>query len=168
MAGKESVRLNKGIIFVPVYLIGGIFLAFISVFISKGLGDYNTYKSHSWIETEAHFVSSEAYQKLVRRRKHTGTTRYHTVPVTRYRWQYCYEVNGGQYFYITDNHTGSEPERQNRGIMVAEDDPNLYLQYANEGTLKVMLVFGFVIVILGGLVVVGLIFVCKKLQKKIS
>lgn len=159
MAGKGSVRLNKGLVFVPVYFIGGIFLVFISVFISKGLGDYNTYKSHSWIETEAHFVSSEAY----RRHKHTGTTRYH---VTRYRWQYCYEVNGGQYFYITDNHTGSEPERQNQGIMVAEDDPNLYLQYANEGTLKVMLVFGFVIVILGGLVVVGLIFVCKKLQKK--
>lgn len=109
---------------------------------------------------------SEEYQHSVRRLNHTGVIRYRTVQVTRYRWQYCYEINGEQYFYITDNHMESQPESQNQSIMVATDDPFTYLRYANGGTLTVMLVFGLVIIVLGGFVIVGLIIVSIKLQKK--
>lgn len=163
MAGKGSAKTKM---IVPIYFIAGIFLTFISVFLLKSLGDYRIYKSHSWIETEARFVSSEEYQHSVRRRKHTGATRYRTVQETRYRWQYCYEINGEQYSYITDNHKESQPESQNQSIMVATDDPFTYLRYANGGALAVMLVFSLVIAVLGGLVIVGLIIVSIKLQKK--
>lgn len=169
MSGRGRVRAKapgNAMIFTLLYGIAGTFLIFVFVFLSKSLGDYAIYKSHSWIETEARFEYSEEYQQSVRRRKHTGVAKYRTVQVTRYRWQYSYEINGGQHYFTIDGKKESQPERQTRSIMVAADDPSIYLQYKNGGTLKAMLAFCVIIAVFGGLVIVGLIIILRKIQRK--
>lgn len=165
--GRVKMKnLKKVSFFMPIYYVVGIFIAFIGVFISVGLKDYSIYNSHSWMETEAHFVNSEEYQKLDRQRKHTGSNRYHTVSVTRYRWEYSYEINGRQYYFTIDNKKENEPERQTKDIIVAEDDYSLYLTYSSGENLKVMLIFFAVIGILAGSVIVVLIVIERKLLRK--
>ncbi|MDE7288574.1 MAG: hypothetical protein K2N71_03595, partial [Oscillospiraceae bacterium] len=99
MKNKRSLKI---LAFMPLYALAVTFACVIVVSIFKGLGDYNTYKSHSWIETEARFAGSEAYQTTekigVRRRGRTRSS----VIVTRYKWEYQYEINGGSHSFIID------------------------------------------------------------------
>lgn len=142
---KSKTNITKRLLFLPIYAAAVIFISFIGVFISKGLGDYSTYKAHSWIETEARFSGSEAYQKLEsRRNRSSGHT--HSYHVTRYKWEYCYELDGEQYFFTIDNKQKSEPENSVRKIIAAEDDHSLHLLYGSGGVLMFMLVFGALII----------------------
>lgn len=142
---KSKTNVKKRLLFFPLYAAAVIFISFIGVFISKGLNDYSTYKAHSWIETEAHFSGSEAYQKLESRRNHSsGHT--HSYRVTRYKWEYCYELDGEQYYFIIDNNQKSEPENPVRKIIAAEDDHSLHLLYGSGGVLMFMLVFSAFII----------------------
>lgn len=169
MAGGKgnNIRVSgNGIAFIIIYGAIVIIAIMIFVFLSKSLGDYRIYKSHSWVETEARFVNAEEYQKTVRRRSYTGTNRYRVSQETRYRWRYSYEVNGSRYSYITDGHQEGQPNKPTRGILVAADNASVYLQYGSEGALKFVQVFSWGITIVGGLIIVGLIFLLRYLQKK--
>lgn len=134
---KSKTNIKKRLLFFPLYAAAVIFISFIGVFISKGLNDYSIYKAHSWIETEAHFSGSEAYQKLESRRSANG--HHHSFHVTRYKWEYCYELDGKQYYFTIDNNQKSEPENPVRKIMAAEDDHSLHLLYGSGGVLIFML-----------------------------
>lgn len=134
---KSKTNVKKRLLILPVYAAAVIFISLIGVFISKGLNDYSIYKAHSWIETEARFSGSEAYQKLRRRRSSNG--HHHSFHVTRYKWEYCYELDGEQYYFTIDNKQKSEPENPVRKIMAAEDDHSLHLLYGSGGVLVFML-----------------------------
>lgn len=163
MKNKRSLKI---IAFMPLYALAVIFAGFIAVFILKGLGDYNTYKSHSWIETEARFAGSEAYQTTERigPRRH-GRTR-SSVTVTRYKWEYQYEINGGSHSFIIDKRKESSPENPTKHIIVAEDDNSIYLSYKNGGALKAMLViFPLVGLLMFSVVLAAILALRKKLLK---
>lgn len=159
MKNKRAVKI---IAFMPLYALAVIFASFIAVFIFKGLGDYNTYKSHSWIETEARFAGSEAYQttEKIGPRRH-GRTR-SSVIVTRYKWEYSYEINGAEHSFIIDKRKESSPENPTKYIIVAEDDNSLYLSYKNGGALKAMLIIFPLIGILMLLPVLAAILALRK------
>lgn len=161
----KNKRLLKIIAFMPLYALAVIFASFIAVFIFKGLGDYNTYKSHSWIETEARFAGSEAYQTTERiGSRHKGRTR-SSVTVTRYKWEYCYEIDGTEHSFIIDKRKESSPENPIKYIIAAEDDNSLYLSYKNGGVLKAMLIiFPLVGILMFSLVLVGILSLRKRLS----
>lgn len=142
MKGKSNI--TKRILFLPIYVAAVIFILFVGVFISQGLKDYSIYKAHSWIETDAHFSGSEAYRKSESRRKANG--RHYTIHVIRYKWEYCYELNGEQHYFTVDNRQESEPENPVRKIIAAEDDHSLHLLYGSGGVLVFMLVLGAFII----------------------
>lgn len=156
---KSKTNVTRRLLFVPLYAAAVIFISFIGVFISKGLNDYSTYKSHSWIETEARFSGSEAYQKLESRRSANG--HHHTFRVTRYKWEYCYELDGEQYYFIMDNKQKSEPENPVKKIMAAEDDHSLHMLYGSGGVLMFMLV-------LSAFIIASVIFIVLCITIKIS
>ncbi|MBD5138218.1 MAG: hypothetical protein HDT24_02770 [Ruminococcus sp.] len=157
---KSKTNVTKRILFFLIYAAAVIFISFIGVFISQGLNDYSIYKAHSWIETEAHFSGSEAYQKTEHRRNHSsGHT--HSFRVTRYKWEYCYELDGEQHYFTVDNKKESEPENPVRKIIAAEDDHSLYLRYGSGGVLVFMLV-------LGALIIASVIFAALCITIKVS
>lgn len=166
MKNKRSLKI---IAFMPLYVLAVIFVSFIAVFITKGLGDYNTYKSHSWIETEAQFTGSEAYQTTERiGSRHKGRTR-SSVIVTRYKWEYQYEINGGSHSFIIDKRKESAPENKVKYIIVAEDDNSLYLSYKNGGALKAMLViFPLIGIVMFSVVLAAILALRKKLLKSVE
>lgn len=166
MKNKRAVKI---IAFAPLYALAVIFVSFIAVFIFKGLGDYNTYKSHSWIETEARFAGSEAYQTTERiGSRHKGRTR-SSVTVTRYKWEYSYEINGTEHSFIIDKRKESAPENKVKYIIAAEDDNSLYLTYKNGGTLKAMLViFPLIGIVMFSLVLGAILALRKRLLKSVE
>lgn len=167
ITGTMKVKNPQKIaVLLPFYCIEIILVAFIAVFISVVLRDYAIYKEHSWIETESQFVNAEEYQKMVRQRRYTGVTEYRFVQQTRYRWQYCYEINGGQYYYVTDDHKENMPERQTKNIIVAEDDASLYLLYSSGENLKVSMILFGAIGVFAVAVIAVLIIVQRKLMRK--
>ncbi|MDE5859535.1 MAG: hypothetical protein K2H23_04000 [Oscillospiraceae bacterium] len=160
----KNKRIIKTIAFIPLYALAVIFASFIAVFIFKGLGDYNIYKSHSWIETEAQFVGSEEYQttEKIGPRRH-GRTR-NSVIVTRYKWEYQYEINGSSHSFTIEKKKESSPENKVKYIIVAEDDNSLYLSYKNGGVLKAMLV---IFPLIGILIFSAVLAVILALRKKL-
>ena len=165
----KNKRPLKILAFMPLYALAVIFAIIIAVFIFKGLGDYNTYKSHSWIETEARFAGSEAYQTTekigVRRR---GRIR-HSVVVTRYNWEYQYEINGSSHSFTIEKQKESSPEKPTKNIIVAEDDNSLYLSYKNGGTLKaVLIIFPLFGIVMFSLVLAAILALRKKLLKSVK
>lgn len=165
----KNKRVVKTIAFMPLYALAVIFVSFIAVFIFKGLGDYNTYKSHSWIETEARFAGSEAYQTTERiGSRHKGRTR-SSVIVTRYKWEYRYEINGAEHSFIIDKRKESAPENKVKYIIAAEDDNSLYLSYKNGGVLKAMLViFPLIGILMFSLVLAAILALRKRLLKSVE
>lgn len=166
MKNKRAVRI---IAFMPLYALAVIFLNFIAVFIFKGLGDYNTYKSHSWIETEAQFAGSEEYltTEKIGVRHHGGTR--HSVTVIRYKWEYQYEINGTSHSFIIDKRKASSPENPTKYIIAAEDDNSLYLTYKNGGTLKAMLVvFPLIGILMFSVVLAAILALRKRLLKSVE
>ena len=165
----KNKRPLKILAFMPLYALAVIFASYIAVFIFSGLGEYNTYKSHSWIETEARFVGSEAYQTTERiGSRHKGRTR-SSVIVTRYKWEYQYEINGRSHSFIIDKRKESSPEKQTKYIIVAEDDNSLYLSYKNGGVLKAMLViFPLIGIVMFSLVLAAILALRKKLLKSVE
>ncbi len=166
MKNKRAVRV---IAFMPLYALAVIFASFIAVFIFKGLGDYNTYKSHSWIETEARFAGSEEYQttEKIGVRRH-GRTR-SSVIVTRYKWEYQYEINGSSHSFIIEKKKEISPEKPTKNIIVAEDDNFLYLSYKNGGALKaVLIVFPLVGILMFSVVLAAILALRKKLLKSVE
>lgn len=166
MKNKRAVRI---IAFMPLYALAVIFLNFIAVFIFKGLGDYNTYKSHSWIETEAQFAGSEEYltTEKIGVRHHGGTR--HSVTVIRYKWEYQYEINGTSHSFIIDKRKESSPENPTKYIIAAEDDNSLYLTYKNGGTLKAMLVvFPLIGILMFSVVLAAILALRKRLLKSVE
>lgn len=153
----------------PLYALAVIFVSFIAVFITKGLGDYNTYKSHSWIETEARFAGSEEYQTTEKiGPHHKGRTR-SSVIVTRYKWEYQYEINGSSHSFIIDKRKESSPEKPTKNIIVAEDDNSLYLSYKNGGALKAMLViFPLIGIVMFSIVLAAILALRKRLLKSVE
>lgn len=166
MKNKRAVKI---IAFMPLYALAVIFLNFIAVFIFKGLGDYNTYKSHSWIETEAQFAGSEEYQTTERIGvRHKGRTR-SSVTVTRYKWEYQYEINGSSHSFTIEKKKESRPEKPTKYIIVAEDDNSLYLSYKNGGALKAMLIiFPLIGILMFSVVLAAILALRKKLLKSVE
>lgn len=134
---KKNITFKK-LAMIPLYAFAVIFVGFIAVFVVQGLGDYKIYREHSWIETEARFVGSEAYTDVKSVRKAGGGRR--SVTVTRYRWEYSYEINGETHSFTVDGKKESVPEKNIRNIIAAEDDGSLYLKYKNGGALKAVLI----------------------------
>ncbi|MDE6708998.1 MAG: hypothetical protein K2J76_00745 [Oscillospiraceae bacterium] len=166
MKNKRAIKI---IAFMPLYALAVNFSIFIAVFIFKGLGDYNIYKSHSWIETEARFAGSEAYQttEKIGPRRH-GRTR-HSVIVTRYKWEYRYEINGMEHSFTIEKKKESSPENQTKYIIVAEDDNSLYLSYKNGGALKAMLIiFPIIGIVMFSLVLAAILALRKRLLKSVE
>lgn len=162
----KNKRVLKAFVFMPLYALAVISLTFIAVFIFKGLGDYNIYKSHSWIETEARFAGSEKYQTTEKIGVHRrGGTR-HSVIVTRYKWEYRYEIDGTEHSFIIDKRKESSPKRTTKYIIAAEDDNSLYLTYKNGGVLKAMLiVFPLVGIVMFSIVLAVILALRKKLTR---
>lgn len=162
----KNKRVLKAFVFMPLYAAAVIFASFIAVFVSKGLGDYGIYKSHSWVETEARFAGSEEYkttEKIGVHRK--GKTR-HSVTVIRYRWEYRYEIDGEEHSFFIDRKKESSPEKTTKYIIVAEDDNSLYLSYKNGGALKAMLIiFPLVGLVMFSAVLAAIIALGKRLRK---
>lgn len=163
MINKRAIKI---IAYTPLYVLAVIFFSFTAVFISKGLGDYNTYKSHSWIETEARFAGSEEYKTTEKIGvHHKGRTR-SSVTVTRYKWEYRYETDGVEHSFFIDRKKESSPERTTKNIIVAEDDSSVYLAYKNGETLKAMLIiFPLVGLVMFSAVLAAIIALGKRLRK---
>lgn len=161
----KNKRALKIMAFLPLYAVFMIFFIFVIAFVVKGLGDYKIYKDHSWIETEAHFVGSERYTDTKSRRKAGGGHR--SVTVTRYRWEYSYEIDGTAHSFTIDDRKESTPEKNVRYIIAAEDDHSLYLKYKNGGALKAVLIFFHIFGVLIFALVLAAIFAFRKklLQK---
>lgn len=161
----KNKRALKILVFLPLYAVYVIFVVFVIVFVVNGLGDYKIYKDHSWIETEAKFVGSERYTDTESRRKAGGGHR--SVTVTRYRWEYSYEIDGTAHSFTIDGRKESAPEKNVRYIMAAEDDHSLYLKYKNGGALKAVLIFFPIFGVLIFALVLAAIFAFRKklLQK---
>lgn len=162
MKNKRALKIPA---FLPLYAVSVIFVVFVIVFVVNGLGDYKIYREHSWIETEAKFVGSERYTDTESRRKAGGGRR--SVTVTRYRWEYSYEIDGELHSFTIDGRKESAPEKNVRYIMAAEDDHSLYLKYKSGGALKAVLIFFPVFVVLIFALVLAAIFAFRKklLQK---
>lgn len=162
----KKERALRILAFAPLYALGFILASFIAVFVSKGLGDYGIYKSHSWIETEARFAGSEEYKTTEKVGVHRkGRTR-SSVTVIRYRWEYRYEINGTEHSFIIDKRKESSPERTTKNIIVAEDDSSVYLAYKNGGALKAMLIiFPLVGLVMFSAVLAAIIALGKRLRK---
>ena len=164
MKNKRSLKI---LAFIPLYVLTVIFVCFIAVFIFKGLGDYNIYKSHSWIETEAQFVGSEEYQTTEKiGARHKGRAR-NSIIVTRYRWVYQYEINGRPHSFIIDKRKESGPEKPTKYIIAAEDDNSIYLSYKNGGALKATLIFFSIAgILLFSAVLAAILALRKKLPRR--
>lgn len=166
MKNKRSLKI---IAFMPLYALAVIFVSFIAVFISKGLGDYNTYKSHSWIETEARFVGSEEYQTTEKIGPHHKGRTGSSITVTRYKWEYQYEINGSSHSFIIDKRKESSPDNPTKYIIAAEDDNSLYLSYKNGGVLKAMLViFPLIGIVMFSIVLAAILALRKRLLKGVE
>lgn len=161
----KNKRALKGPAFLPLFAVSVIFVVFVIVFVVNGLGDYKIYKNHSWIETEAKFVGSERYTDTKSRRKAGGG--FSSVTVTRYRWEYSYEIDGTAHSFTIDGRKESAPEKDVRYIIAAEDDHSLYLKYKNGGALKAVLIFFPIFGVLIFALVLAAIFAFRKklLQK---
>ena len=161
----KNKRALKGPAFLPLFAVSVIFVVFVIVFVVNGLGDYKIYKNHSWIETEAKFVGSERYTDTKNRRKAGGG--FSSVTVTRYRWEYSYEINGELHSFKIDGRKESAPEKDVRYIIAAEDDHSLYLKYKNGGALKAVLIFFPIFgVLIFALVLTATLALRKKLLQK--
>lgn len=161
----KNKRVLKKLVFVPLYVVAVMFVLFIAAFVVSGVGDYKIYKDHSWIETEAHFVGSERYTDTESRRKAGGGHR--SVTVTRYRWEYSYEIDGTAHSFTIDDRKESTPEKNVRYIIAAEDDHSLYLKYKNGGALKAVLIFFPIFgVLIFALVLAAIFALRKKLLQK--
>lgn len=161
----KNKRALKGPAFLPLFAVSVIFVVFVIVFVVNGLGDYKIYKNHSWIETEANFVGSERYTDTKSRRKAGGG--FSSVTVTRYRWEYSYEIDGTAHSFTIDGRKESAPEKDVRYIIAAEDDHSLYLKYKNGGALKAVLIFFPIFgVLIFALVLTATLALRKKLLQK--
>lgn len=122
------IKIRDPKYFIPQFIVCWLCGALIGLIIrypSESVIDFGTYRKHSWTEVTAKYSAS--------------TDRYYNVfgnfsivvdsdfPNGEYDWVYAYEINGEKYSAAIKHKTTKQPDVYAITILVADDDPELYL-----------------------------------------
>ena len=128
------IKIRRPEYFIPQFIVcwlTGAILAMILFCPKEYFDDLMTYTNHSWIETEAQYVSSsERYFHVL---GEMAITVDDDFPMqTHCNWLYRYEIDGREYTFNSTLHEESQPDSKQlvKKILVAKDDFETLLFYS--------------------------------------